>query len=404
MKDEYEFILFERAKIDVKMLINQALRIVFLLSVIIPVFTVLIYGLVLFYYYRTNKIEHKENIKNYPDLTILIPTHNEEKIIDRRIKNLLETKYPQNKVKVIFIDDSTDETPNIIKKHIAANTNFKLIRFDQRMGYSPSILKGIRATDTAIVVLNEAGSFPRSDALLRQISRFDNPKIGAVTGKSQIINEREKVGGIESLYLKIVNFIRESESNMDSTFYIKGEATAYRKELVSDIKAVPQTGSIDTSMALLVRRKGYRSVFDPEVIFDEYAPLDDKGYIKQKTIRAANLMRNILIFKDMLFNSKYSKFGLLTLPFNFINLFITPILIVTALVSTIIGEIIDPGFFMPILFILAVGLLILFLVSKNFFFLIIELEISLLKALSQIFISKKGHDKIERVESTRRIT
>ena len=271
--------------------------------------------------------------KKIQDITIIIPTHNEEKIIQKRIENIFQTQYPLEKMKVIFVDDSTDSTPYVIQKYVEKNNNFSLIKFDERMGYSFSVHAGIQASDTEIIVLYEAGSFPRSDALTRLVNRFEDPEIGAVTGKSELIDTNERIAGIESLYLRVINFIREAESHMDSTFYIKGEATAYRRELVSDLEAIPKAGSIDTSMAFLVRKKGYKCVYDPGVVFHEYAPSDSTGYIKQKTIRAANLQRNILIFKDMLFNRKYGKFGLLTLPFHFLALFIYHLLSFTAFFS-----------------------------------------------------------------------
>jgi len=338
----------------------------------------------------------------YPQISILIPTHNEERIIEKRIENIYNSEYPLDKIKIIFIDDSSDSTTELLQKHVDIQPNFELIRFDERMGYSIAIQAGIKASNTDIIVLNEAGSFPRPDALFNLISNFENQDIGAVTARSEILNTDEKIGQIELLYLKIVNFIRKAESNMDSTFYIKGESTAYRRELVEDITAVENTGSIDTSMAFWVRKKGYKVIYDQNVIFDEYAPNDDSGYIKQKTVRAANWMRNLIIFKDMILNSKYGKFGMFTLPFNTLVLFIFPLLPFVALLSMVIGLIYDTAYFLFYLY-SAIGIIIILsLLSRKLIILLIQLEISLLKAIYQIFVSRVGHDKIERVESTRR--
>ncbi len=380
------------------------LKAIFFFSLLIPIVTILFYGLVLLYY---NKIKNKKILdvgeKKVQNITIIIPTHNEERIIQKRIENIFQTQYPLEKMKVIFVDDSTDSTPDIIQKYIEKKDNFKLIKFDERMGYSYSVHAGIQNSDTEIIVLNEAGSFPRSDALTRLVNRFEDPDIGAVTGKSELIDTNERIAKIESLYLRVINFIREAESQMDSTFYIKGEATAYRREPVSDLEAIPKAGSIDTSMAFQVRKKGYKCVYDSGVVFHEHAPSDSTGYIKQKTVRAANLHRNILIFNEMLFNRKYGKFGLLTLPFHFLALFVFPLLSVSAFFSLITGLFVDPNFFIPIAIFSFFIFVLLMLVSSKFVLLLLEIEISLLKAMYQIFISKEGHDKIQRVESTRRV-
>jgi cellulose synthase/poly-beta-1,6-N-acetylglucosamine synthase-like glycosyltransferase len=378
------------------------LRTIFTTSLSIPVIILVAYSLLLLYYSKKN-IHNYNNLETFPKISILIPSHNEETIIEKRIENIYNSKYPFEKVDVIFIDDSSDSTADVIQKFVDKHPNFQLIKFNERMGYSIAIQAGIEASNTDIIVLNEAGSFPRPDAISNLVANFENKEIGAVTAKSQLLNTDEKVGQIESLYLRIVNFIRNSESNMDSTFYIKGEATAYRRELVSDIQAKSKTGSIDTSMAFWVRRKGYRVRYDPEVVFEEFAPSDDSGYIKQKTIRAANWMRNLILFKDMILNPKYGKFGLFTLPFNAIVLFIFPILPFIALFSLIAGIITDPVFFVPFVYPLVVVLLILLILSRNLVLLLLELEISLLKAIYQIFVVRVGHEKIERVESTRRV-
>ena len=378
------------------------LRMIFIFTLLFPTIILLAYGLLILYYSKKEKYPKDNELDGYQDISILIPTHNEERIIEKRIKNIYDTKYPFEKIKVIFIDDSSDSTADIIQTYVDKHSNFQLIRFKQRMGYSVAIQAGIEASDTDIIILNEAGSFPRSDSMIKLVANFENSEIGAVTAKSELLNTDEKIGKRESLYLRIINFIRKSESNMDSTFYIKGEATAYRRKLVSDIVAVPNTGSIDTSMAFWVRKKGYKTIYDPEVIFDEYAPTEGSGYIKQKTIRAANLMRNLIIFKNMILNPEYGKFGLFTLTFNTLILFIFPFIPIVFFTSFFTGIILDTTFFLRFLYPMIGVLLIILLFSKNIVLLIIDLEISLLKSIYQIFVSRVGHDKIERVESTRR--
>ena len=385
------------------MQIISLVRMIFIFTVLFPTIILLAYGLLLLYYSKKEKYSKDNELEKYQEISILIPTHNEEKIIEKRIKNIYDTEYPFEKIQVIFIDDSSDSTADIIQQYVDKHSNFQLIRFNQRMGYSVAIQAGIEASDTDIIILNEAGSFPRSDSLIKLAANFENPEIGAVTAKSVLYNTDEKIGEIESIYLRIINFIRKSESNMDSTIYIKGEATGYRRKLVSDIVAVPNTGSIDTSMAFWVRKKGYKTVYDPNVVFDEYAPTDDSGYIKQKTIRAANIMRNLMIFKNMILNPKYGKFGLFTLTFHTLALFIFPFIPLLFLLSLATGILIDTTFFLRFLYLIIGALLIIFLFSKNLILLFIELEISLLKSIYQIFVSRVGHDKIERVESTRRI-
>src|SRR4030042_2237119 len=191
-----------------------------------------------------------------------------------------------------------------------------------------------------------------------------------------------------------MNFVRTAESEMDTTIFIKGEATAYRTQLVKDIEAVKDTGSIDTSMAFMVRKKGYKTVYGSDVIFEEYAPSDDHGFRKQKMIRSANKMRNLLIYREMLLNPKYGKFGMVSMPFYMMIFYMLPVLLPISILTLLMGLAVNWSLYKYILGIgLALGLVML-LVSRNLLKLLIELEISILKAIYQIFVSKKSHDKI----------
>ena len=380
-------------------------NIIFIISVSIPALTIILYAAILAYY-GSKRGEYEANISvmdDYPNITILIPSYNEEKIIEKRLQNILNYDYPLEKMRVVFIDESTDTTPGIIQKYVDSYKNIELLHMNQRMGYSKAVFTGLSRVDTGIVVLNEAGSFPLPKTLKNQIHILQNPKIGAVTGHSKLLNQNENIGNIEALYLRFLEYIRIAESRMDTTIFIKGEATAYKTSLVKDIEAMEDTGSIDTSMAFMVRKKGYKTVYSPDVIFEEYAPSDAHGFRKQKMIRAANIMRNLLIFKEMLLNPKYGKFGLISMPFYLSTFFITPLLLPVAMISMIIGLFTNVVYYRYIFAFACIVLILLLISGRNILELFIELEISMVKAMYQIFIKKKGHDKIERVESTRRI-
>ena len=55
---------------------------------------------------------------NYmPALTIIISTYNEEKVIEKRLGNILDVDYPKSKIEVIHVDSaSTDNTVLFAKK------------------------------------------------------------------------------------------------------------------------------------------------------------------------------------------------------------------------------------------------------------------------------------------------
>lgn len=366
----------------------------------IPVFIFGLYGIILLHFGMSKKKENDEKDDLFePSVSIVIPTHNEEMIIARKIDNILHLDYPKEKLEVIFVDDSNDSTPKIIEEQSRDSPYIRLIRFDQRMGYSPSMIAGCQAAKNEIIVYAEAGSFMDTQAIKNLVRHFRDPRIGLVTGRSIILNVEDEIGHAEKSYLQIADFLRMAESRMDSTFWVKGEATAVRRELVKDLDKCNAT--FDNTSALFVRQKGYKAIFDPDVKFYEYAPKTYKDWGKQKTIRAANWMKMLLRFRGMFFKRKYGLFGCLTLPMQFSMLVIVPISLLMGVACLTILTFLDFAFALPIWIVLLCILLIAFVFNKKLPATFFEFEYVLLRALYQVTFTRTEHDKIDKAVSTR---
>lgn len=384
----------------------EVLRVLLFLSFGVPVLIFGLYGGITLYYGKLKKNrlegtnERNEKLRFEPFVSVIVPSHNEEMIISKKIENLLGSSYPREKLEIIFVDDSCDSTPDIIKEYSKRFPNIRLIGFHKRMGYSPSMVAGCKAAEGEIIVLSDAGSFLDVKAIPNLVAHFKNPNVGVVTGKDVILNVNEEVGKSEGLYQKIYNFLRTAENNMDSTFYIKGEATAVRKDLIKDLEMCSET--FDTVVGLVARKKGYKAVYDPDAKFYEYAPLTHSGRIKQKAIRAANLIKVLFRHRHMMFRREYGKYGSIILPMNFAMLTIVPVSIFVGFILLTMLTFFDLGFSVVIWSILGVIFLFSLIFSRHLLLTFFEFEYSLLKALYQTLFTRTAHDKIEKVVSTRR--
>ncbi len=363
-----------------------------------------LYGVIILYYGKLKKSKkrtgHKADKKFEPFVSIVTPTHNEEKIVSKKIENILASKYRLDKLEIIFVDDSNDSTPQIIEKYSKQFSNIRLIRFHERMGYSPSMIAGCKSAQGEIVVLNDAGSFLDDQAIQNLVAHFERPEIGVVTGNDVILNTNESIGKSENLYVKILNFLRTAETNMDSTFFIKGEATAVRKELIEDLERCGET--FDTTVGLFVRQKGYRIVYDPHVKFYEYTPSTHSDWTKQKTIRAANLIKVLWRFRHVMFKRKHGKYGCVIVPMNFAMLIVAPVTIMLGFMHLVALTFLDLSFSAVIWAILGAIFVFLLTFSRNSILTFIRFEYTLLKALYETIFTKRAHDKIDTVASTRR--
>lgn len=57
----------------------------------------------------------------FPQVTVMVPTYNEEETIGRRIRNLAELDYPKERLEIVIIDSaSRDNTLEVAREAIAS--------------------------------------------------------------------------------------------------------------------------------------------------------------------------------------------------------------------------------------------------------------------------------------------
>src|SRR4030067_3879295 len=104
--------------------IVSILQFLVLLCVGVPVAIFGIYGSIILYYNKARKPHSAEALASTeyePTVSVVVPTHNELSIISKRIENLLASDYPKEKLEILFVDDSSDSTPQIIEEYSKNN-------------------------------------------------------------------------------------------------------------------------------------------------------------------------------------------------------------------------------------------------------------------------------------------
>ena len=115
--------------------------------------------------------------------------------------------------------------------------------------------------------------------------------------------------------------------------------------------------------------------------------------------RATVLIGAMFIFKSMLFNKKFGKFGLLIMPDHFIMCCLLPSTFFLGFVSLAISTIVDPLYIIPIWLLLALGLIVSGK-SRTFLVSFIQSQFALFIALFRLS-GRRQSLLIESVQSTR---
>ena len=266
------------------------------------------------------KNRKNKQIKQTPPVTIIIPTLNEEKNIEKKIKNLLKQGYPKNKIIIFVVDNgSADNTVKIAKKFPVS------ILYSER-GKLNAINRGLKNAKTDIVVVTDADVEISANAIKSLVSYLHNG-IGAVSGFTLLKGNKSQFymkGKLD--YHKNDWNLRHKESLLDSACSLDGKLMAFRKSIISQLPK----GLVcdDYLLTLLIRKKGYRCVISKEALIYENAPPALDRELKQ--IRRRGAIGGIYLslkFSNFLFNGKYSYFGALIFPFRRFFVFLFPIFI-----------------------------------------------------------------------------
>jgi cellulose synthase/poly-beta-1,6-N-acetylglucosamine synthase-like glycosyltransferase len=265
-----------------------------------------------------------DSFDNLPMVSILIPVYNEELSIKSRIENILESKYPRNKLEIIVIDSGSDDKTRLIVESYFAGV-VALITEKLRRGKASAINLGLQACKGDIIILTDGTTLYDGQTILNLVNSFKDSKIGAVSGFYDVPNKDEShVTASEHKFWMLKDVIRKLESQVHSTSWLSGEGCAVRKGIIC--KVDENTLADDSNIALQVISKGYKAIVTEKAHFTERSPTEFSDYIRVKSRRALGGLIETLRFKSMLFNSKYGYFGTVIFPYRFFVCVLSPIL------------------------------------------------------------------------------
>lgn len=145
--------------------------------------------------YRKRKEKKNPPILNYdyhPFVSILIPCHNEEDVIEATVNNILNLNYKD--FEIVLIDDrSADSTAEIIKKLSEKNDKVDcLIRpKDAIPGKSAVLNDAMNMIKGEAILVFDADAKIESDFLVKMIPKLEGADVGAVQAQKVIINAKQ---------------------------------------------------------------------------------------------------------------------------------------------------------------------------------------------------------------------
>lgn len=155
-----------------------------------------IHGFVMVYHYlrMPNRGSKFHKLEDEPIVTIQLPLYNELYVIRRLIDAVCAIDYPKEKMEIQLLDDSTDETIEIVakavKEYSALGYDIHHVRRQSREGFKAGALQyGMKSARGEFIAIFDADFVPRSDFLQKTLPYFFlDKKIGLVQTRWEHLN------------------------------------------------------------------------------------------------------------------------------------------------------------------------------------------------------------------------
>ncbi len=153
------------------------------------------------------------NSDELPVVSVLLAVHNEEQVIERKIKTTLEAAYPKNKIELLIGDDSsTDATKEIIEGLANFFPQISFQQFNSRTGKAGIINSLSEKAKGEVLLLTDANVFFTEETIFQLVKHFKNHSIALVAGNIQPHElKHDGISKQESFYQSSENIIKFRE-------------------------------------------------------------------------------------------------------------------------------------------------------------------------------------------------
>lgn len=224
-----------------------------------------------------------------PSVALVVSAHDEEAVIRRRLENLLELDYPQERLEIVVASDgSTDRTNEIVEETAAREPRVRLLRCP-REGKVAAQHRAVRETESEVVAFTDANTSWRPDALRLLVRNLADPEVGYVCGQLRL--ESPEGDNLEGLYWRYEVWVREQESRASSI--TAGNGAIYAVPRDAYVEDDPRFGH-DFGFPYLMEQRGRRAVYEPDAVAVERAASETEDEYGRKVRTIARVWGHIL--------------------------------------------------------------------------------------------------------------
>ena len=288
------------------------------------------FGLFVSVFYLLMFMETRKKLKSprgkkLPRISVIIPAHNEERVIERTIRSVLNLDYPRNKLEIIVVDDgSTDRTYEIAKKY--ESKTIKVFK-KKREGKASALNFGIKKCSNDFILTLDADCFPKKDVLKKMVGYFEDPRIMSVVPVLSVWKPKSLIEKMQVVEYAIVSFIRKLSTFIHSLNVAPG-ASLYRKRFFKRYGGFDENNlTEDLEMGMRIQSKNYRIAYALDTCVYTIVPKTFKDLMRQRIRWNYGTLENLKKYSFM-FGLRYGDLGIFFLPVMAVGMGLSIILLV----------------------------------------------------------------------------
>jgi hypothetical protein len=226
----------------------------------------------------------------WPHVTVQLPVYNEVHIVERLLAAAAALDYPEDRLEIQLLDDSTDDTREIAARAIGdlqergidVTHVTRLDRTDYKAG---ALAAGLTRTRGELIAIFDADFVPPPDFLRRVVPHFSDPTIGCIQTRWGHLNRdyssltRAQALGIDGHF--IVEQTARSRAGLFLNF--NGTAGIWRRECVEDAGGWQgDTLTEDLDLSYRAQLRGWRIVYLPDIVAPAELPVQISALKRQQ--------------------------------------------------------------------------------------------------------------------------
>ena len=277
--------------------IEQAIIWIFLLGIILMSARVLIIGVLAVW----QKLRQRPPaVPGYaPPLAVLIPAYNEEAVIATTVRSVLASDYAN--FRIIVVDDgSTDGTAALLEQEFGADPRVTVVKRSNG-GKAVALNAAIAMVSEVAFVTIDADTSIAPTALGLLAAHLSDPEVGAVAGNAKVGNRVNLVTWFQAgEYITSQNLERRALDVLNCITVVPGAIGCWRTAIVRQLGGFnAQTAAEDADLTFLIRRAGFRILYEDGALAYTEAPVTIKALMKQRFRWSYGMVQTVWKHRDL---------------------------------------------------------------------------------------------------------